>query len=186
MSQNSALSRSLLLIGVSSALFGLCPQASAQTEVATSWHEQINLPPLGEASLYLPVPSPPVRLVIRLSDRRVYLYHNDQIETSYPIAIGRRGWETPTGEFAVRQKLKNPAWEHPWTGEVVPPGPDNPLGVGWVGFWSDGVNSIGFHGTPDESLVGQAVSHGCIRMRNADILDLYAQVEVGTPVVVEP
>lgn len=184
MSQKSPLSRSLLLIAAT-ALLG-CPPALAQTEVATIGNEPIKLPPLGEASLYLPVPSPPVRLVIRLGDRRVYLYRNDQIETSYPIAVGREGWETPTGEFAVNQKLKNPAWEHPWTGEVVPPGPDNPLGVGWVGFWTDGVNAIGFHGTPDESLVGQAVSHGCIRMRNADIMALYAQVEIGTPVMVEP
>ncbi|WP_448572469.1 L,D-transpeptidase, partial [Trichothermofontia sp.] len=68
---------------------------------------------------------------------------------------------------------------------VIPPGPDNPLGPRWIGFWTDGKNFIGFHGTPNESLIGQAVSHGCVRMRNQDIQALYAQVEMGTPVVVE-
>ncbi|MGF1478651.1 MAG: L,D-transpeptidase [Cyanophyceae cyanobacterium] len=157
---------------------------SAQAVLATGWN-QLELPSLGDPAQYLPVPQAEIRLVIRLSDRRVYLYSDEELTASYPIAVGKRGWETPTGVFAVRQKLKNPAWEHPWTGEIVPPGPNNPLGAGWVGFWTDGVNSIGFHGTPDESLIGQAVSHGCVRMRNADVLALYEQVEVGTLVVVE-
>jgi lipoprotein-anchoring transpeptidase ErfK/SrfK len=55
-----------------------------------------------------------------------------------------------------------------------------------VGFWSDGNNVIGFHGTPEEALIGQAVSHGCVRMRNADVAEFFDRVQVGTPVVVEP
>ncbi len=147
---------------------------------------QPELPPLGAPSLYLPDIPQEVRLVIRLSDRRVYLYQGDRVQESYPIAIGKAGWETPVGEHEVINKQRNPTWEHPWTGEIVPPGPDNPLGVGWIGFWTDGLNYIGFHGTPAEHLVGQAVSHGCVRMRNQDILALYAKVNVGTPVIVEP
>lgn len=140
-----------------------------------------SIPPISDLT-----PVDGVELVIRLSDRRVYLYRHGELQTSYPIAIGRTGWDTPTGRFAVRQMVIDPAWKHPWTGEVVPPGVDNPLGVRWIGFWSDGTNAIGFHGTPDESLIGQAVSHGCVRMRNADVVALFEQVSVGTPVVVQP
>ena len=127
-----------------------------------------------------------IHLVIKLSQRRVYVYQEDQILTSYLIAIGKVGWETPTGKFQVIQKLHNPTWKHPWTGEVVPPGPANPLGDRWIGFWTNGENYIGFHGTTEEKLIGQAVSHGCIRMRNQDVRVLFEKVVVGTPVVVKP
>ncbi|MBD2004610.1 MULTISPECIES: L,D-transpeptidase [Cyanophyceae] len=150
------------------------------------------LPPLGSPSLYLPIEeaSPTstltdTQLVIKLSDRKVYVYRDKQVKGSYPIAVGKAGWETPTGTFKVIAMQRNPSWEHPWSGKVIPPGADNPLGARWIGFWTDGKNFIGFHGTPQEQLVGQAVSHGCIRMRNKDILALYAQVAIGTPVVVE-
>lgn len=124
-------------------------------------------------------------LVIRLNQRRVYVYENDNLMVSYPVAIGKGGWETPKGEWKVDQMLRNPSWQHPWTGEIVPPGPDNPLGRRWIGFWSDGVNAIGFHGTPNENLVGQAVSHGCVRMKNAHIDALFQQIAMGATVRVE-
>ncbi|MGF1457500.1 MAG: L,D-transpeptidase [Leptolyngbyaceae cyanobacterium] len=140
-----------------------------------------------DPTLFLPVPSERIsRLVLKLSERRLYAYSGEQVVASYPVAIGREGWQTPTGEFAIFQQVQNPAWEHPLTGEVVPPGPENPLGVRWIGFWSDGVNAIGFHGTPDEHLIGQAVSHGCVRMRNADVIELYDRVQLGTQVLVQP
>lgn len=125
------------------------------------------------------------RLTIKLRERRVYVYEGDRVQASYPIAIGRAGWETPTGTFRVLDKIQNPAWEHPWTGEVIPPGPNNPLGTRWIAFWTDGKNFIGFHGTPNERLIGQAVSHGCIRMRNRDVVALYELVKIGTPVTVQ-
>ena len=125
-------------------------------------------------------------LVIKLSDRRVYLYRGNEIKASYPVAIGKAGWETPVGSYKVMEMQRDPVWEHPWTGQLVPPGAKNPLGARWIGFWTDGKNFIGFHGTPQEKLVGQAVSHGCVRMRNQDILALYAQVDIGTPVTVKP
>ena len=131
-------------------------------------------------------PNEKIYLVIRLSDRRVYVYQDDQLKTSYPIAIGREGWETPTGTHKVIQKIPNPSWKHPFTGEIIPPGPENPLGKRWIGFWTDGTNYIGFHGTPKEETVGQAASHGCVRMLNQDVLALFEKVGIGTIVVVEP
>ncbi|NEO87588.1 MAG: L,D-transpeptidase [Spirulina sp. SIO3F2] len=140
-----------------------------------------DIPPLGSAADFLPVEQ---HLVLDLSDRQVYLYLNGEQIAAYPVAVGRAGWETPIGEFEVFQRVANPIWQHPFTEEIVPPGPENPLGARWLGFWTDGTNAIGFHGTPHEELIGQAVSHGCVRMRNADIEVLFEQIEVGTPVIV--
>jgi lipoprotein-anchoring transpeptidase ErfK/SrfK len=125
------------------------------------------------------------QLVIRLRERRVYVYQKNRVVAKYPIAIGKAKWETPRGNFKVSHKERHPAWENPFTGKVIPPGSDNPLGVAWIGFWSDGRNEIGFHGTPQENLIGQAVSHGCVRMRNKDVIALFEQVDVGTPVKVQ-
>ncbi|MBE9012089.1 L,D-transpeptidase [Pseudanabaenaceae cyanobacterium LEGE 13415] len=135
-----------------------------------------------------PSPSPVIetRLIVDLSDRKVRLYENKKLKATYAIAIGQEGWETPTGTFKVQQMYENPAWKHPITGEEIPPGDkDNPLGKRWIGFTSQDKLLIGFHGTTDYSLIGQAVSHGCLRMRNADVIALYQQVQVGTPVIVK-
>jgi lipoprotein-anchoring transpeptidase ErfK/SrfK len=124
------------------------------------------------------------RLVVDLSDAKVYSYWGNQLIATYPVAVGQPGWETPIGTFKIQQKLRNPVWQQPITGDLIRTGPDNPLGNRWIGFWSDGRHRIGFHGTNKEQLVGQAVSHGCLRMRNPDIQALYEQVTIGTAVIV--
>lgn len=145
-----------------------------------------DVPPLGKPNDFLPPAEIPTRLVLKLRDRHVYVYRGNQLQASYPVAIGKAGWETPKGSYHVRKMVRNPYWEHPWTGVVIPPGPDNPLGTRWIGFWTDGRDEIGFHGTPDEQLIGQAVSHGCVRMRNRDVQALFEQVTIGTSVTVQP
>lgn len=127
-----------------------------------------------------------LRLEIQLSRRRVVLYRGDAVVKSYPIAVGRPGWETPKGTFMVKQMFKDPTWIHPLKKGIVIPGgdPENPLGRYWIGFWSDGKNWIGFHGTPNPRSVGTAASHGCIRMYNKDIEELFKQVSLGTVVTV--
>lgn len=173
-------------------ILGMQQQTTGKT-IAQAIELEQNATPEIAPSPNIPVvePSPEVaphntNLVIKLSDRRVYLYRDNILATSYPIAIGKAGWETPVGSYKVIEMQRDPAWQHPWTGKVIPPGAENPLGARWIGFWTDGKNFIGFHGTPQEKLIGQAVSHGCVRMRNKDILSLYAQVDVGTPVTVTP
>jgi lipoprotein-anchoring transpeptidase ErfK/SrfK len=128
----------------------------------------------------------PLRLEIKLSRRRVTMYRGGTIVKSYAIAVGRSGWETPTGTFQVKQMFRNPAWIHPLKKGVFIPGgdPENPLGRYWIGFWSDGKNWIGFHGTDNPKSVGTAASHGCIRMYNADIEELFKKVSLGTEVKV--
>lgn len=127
-----------------------------------------------------------LRLEIRLSRRQVTLYRGDAPLKSYPIAVGRPGWETPVGSYEVKQMIKNPTWVHPLQKGVVIPGgdPENPLGRYWIGFWTDGKNWIGFHGTPTPRSVGRAASHGCVRMYNKDVEELFKQVAIGTVVTV--
>jgi len=137
-------------------------------------------------------------LLLKLEERRLYLYVGDgdpstrpEVE-SFPVAIGRREYPTPTGHYKVRNKIVNPDfvvfdWKDPSHDvRTIPPGPDNPLGLRWIGFAQAHGWEIGFHGTPHPEVLGQAVSHGCVRMRNADIVRLYDRVRVGTPVIVEP
>lgn len=127
-----------------------------------------------------------VRLTLSLSNRSLEVSEPGKITTVYEVAVGQEDWQTPTGEFTVMSKLENPAWQHPLTKEEIPPGPDNPLGSRWIGFWSDGEAQIGFHGTNQEDLIGEAVSHGCVRMRNRDIQELYNRLVIGTKVLVVP
>jgi L,D-transpeptidase ErfK/SrfK len=126
-----------------------------------------------------------MRLVLNLGERRVFVYEGSDVKASYPVAVGKPGWETPPGSYQVISMLQDPGWISPFTGEEIPPGPDNPLGDRWIGFWTDGTNYIGFHGTPNRDSVGQAASHGCVRMFNEHIRQLYEMVDMGTPVIVE-
>ena len=128
----------------------------------------------------------PLRLEIQLKRRQVALYRGKTLLKRYPIAVGKPGWETPKGTFQVKQMFRNPTWVHPLKKGIVIPGgdPENPLGRYWIGFWTDGKNWIGFHGTPNPQSVGRAVSHGCIRMYNKDIEELFKKVSLGTEVKV--
>ncbi|WP_373539973.1 L,D-transpeptidase family protein [Chamaesiphon sp.] len=125
-----------------------------------------------------------INLVLKLKQRRVYVYQGEKLIRKYPVAIGKKGWETPTGEWQVMEKIRNPAWTSFKTGEVFPPGTQNPLGARWIGFWTDGRDVIGFHGTANLKSIGKAASHGCVRMRNRDVRALFPLVKVGTTVKV--
>lgn len=128
----------------------------------------------------------PIRLEIKLNRRRVTVYRGTTPIKSYAIAVGKPGWETPKGTYKVQQMFRNPTWIHPLKKGITIPGgdPDNPLGPYWIGFWTDGKNWIGFHGTPNPQSVGTAASHGCVRMYNQDIKELFQKVSLGTEVKV--
>lgn len=126
-----------------------------------------------------------VRIEIDLSDRRLTLFYGTKRAKVFPVAVGREGWRTPVGEFQVQQMIRDPAWINPFTGAMIPGGhARNPLGRHWIGFWTDGNNWIGMHGTPNPDSVGREASHGCIRLYNEDIEELFRLVQVGTPVSV--
>ncbi len=127
-----------------------------------------------------------VRLVVQRSQRRVVVYKGKKVVAKYPIAVGKPGWETPIGAFTVINKEEDPIFKSFKTGIIIEPGPDNPLGVRWIGIWTDGKTQLGFHGTDQPELIGKAVSHGCIRMHNKDVIALYKYVAIGTVVQVDP
>ncbi len=147
------------------------PVASPATKPANATNNQPNI-------------TDQVALILKLKEKRVYVYQGEKIVANYPVAIGKKGWETPLGEWQVMEKVKNPGWTSFKDGSVLPPGPKNPLGERWIGFWTDGQDVIGFHGTPDVKSIGKAASHGCVRMRNRDVKALYPLVKVGTTVKV--
>lgn len=126
------------------------------------------------------------RLVLSLRSRRVYLYRGRMLISSYPVAIGTDETPTPQGEFTVSKMVENPVWQSPWTGEIHAPGPNSALGLRWIEFASTEAGSFGFHGTPTIESIGQAASNGCVRMYNEDVVALFSQVSVGTPVLIEP
>lgn len=141
-------------------------------------------------------PGPRQGIVLNLAELRLYYYpparegEAPRVET-YPIGIGRLDWQTPLGTTTVTTKLENPAWyppqsiirEHAERGEtlpnVVPPGPDNPLGEHAMMLDIPGYL---IHGTNRPQGVGMRVSHGCIRMLPGDIEDLIYRVPKGTQV----
>jgi L,D-transpeptidase-like protein len=105
---------------------------------------------------------------------------------AYRVAVGRPGFPTPTGRFAVFTKQVNPSWTAPsWAGPVagrtIPGGSGaNPIKARWIGF----TGSVGFHGTADLSSLGSEASHGCVRMSVPGVISLYRKVRIGTPVLV--
>ncbi|MEP1059826.1 MULTISPECIES: L,D-transpeptidase [Cyanophyceae] len=126
-------------------------------------------------------------LEIHLNRRQAVLYQGNTPIKRYPIGTGREGWKTPLGNFHVMQKKRNPTWINPFTDErITANDPRNPLRGYWIGFWTNGKNWIGFHGTLDASSVGRAASHGCIHMYDSDLRDLFSHVSLGTPVKVLP
>ena len=115
-------------------------------------------------------------------------YHHLKLEKSYTIAVGQQGLETPAGLYHAQDKQVNPSWHVPnsaWAGslagQVIPPGPADPIKARWIGI-ADGA---GIHGTDELSSLGSAASHGCVRMAIPDVIDLYDRVQVGDPIYVQ-
>ncbi|MEL7243929.1 MAG: L,D-transpeptidase [Cyanobacteria bacterium J06573_2] len=127
-----------------------------------------------------------VHLVVKLGARQVQVYRGNALVKSYPIAVGKPGYETPQGAFNVFSKEIDPVFTNFKTGVVIKPGINNPLGSRWIGVWTDGKTQIGFHGTNRPQSIGRAASHGCIRMHDKDVIELFRKVEVGTLVKIEP
>lgn len=116
------------------------------------------------------------------------LYKDGQYYKEYPVGVGSsRISITPLGDFEITRKVKNPIWEHPHKpiGQVrVGNSPYNPLGKYWLEFHSNKTGAFGIHGTNEPKSVGSFVSHGCIRMHNEDIVELFNMIDIGTPVYI--
>jgi lipoprotein-anchoring transpeptidase ErfK/SrfK len=131
----------------------------------------------------------PAVIIVNRGAFKLTLYKDLKPVKSYGIAVGQVGLETPAGLYHIQNKAVNPAWTMPnsdWVapkdrGKVIPGGtPENPLKARWLGIYA----GAGIHGTSEDSSIGSAASHGCIRMHIPDVIELYPQVPVGAPVYI--
>ena len=147
-------------------------------------------------------PPPSTELVLDRRQRLLRVMAEGRELRRFPVGVGMPGWETPVGRFQVIEMATDPVWRHPAKGTIYPPGPSNPLGSRWIGFHHDcrdrsgfngqehlevkGCATAGFHGTNDRASVGRAASHGCVRLFDEHVRELFQLVRVGTPVTVLP
>jgi len=116
-------------------------------------------------------------LVVSLSDKRMAVVDHGAVRKIYPVAVGKPSTPSPTGTFRVISRVANPTYYH--NGTVVLPGAGNPVGTRWIGLSERG---YGIHGTNAPGSIGKAASHGCIRMKQRDLEELFAMLKTGEAV----
>ena len=121
---------------------------------------------------------------ISLKSRYLTLLDGGEVIGKYPIAIGAPESPTPAGRYAITKM--DPAPTYHKKGKVIAPGPENPVGVRYVAYVQIGTGEYAIHGTawPNWVKLRAAVSLGCIRMLNNDVIQVYNRIKLGTPVVV--
>jgi lipoprotein-anchoring transpeptidase ErfK/SrfK len=131
----------------------------------------------------------PAYIVVDRATFKLMFYEHLKLAKTFEIAVGMEGLETPAGLHKIEWEQEDPSWYVPkkaWAGAlagtVVPPGPNDPIKARFMSF--DG--GAGIHGIdPSEySSIGHDASHGCVRMRIPDVIDLYSHSPVGTPVYI--
>jgi hypothetical protein len=135
----------------------------------------------------LRIPTDEVHTRVYVAARWLLYMHGAEVVAAWSIGVGRPGEETPTGEFAIGPKQKDPVWFRPGHDPVPFGDPENPLGTRWLPWFAGGEKTgFGFHGTNEPEAVGGRVSQGCVRMRNEDVELLYEILPQGARVVVRP
>ncbi len=128
-------------------------------------------------------------IVVHVDTNRLDLYEGFNVARSWDVATAKPGWTTPVGEWSLYQKRENPTWYNPaldsWGASmpaIVPGGPGNPMGTRALYITAPGL--IRIHGTTSPDSIGRYASHGCIRMHNEQVEELYELVPVGTKVII--
>jgi lipoprotein-anchoring transpeptidase ErfK/SrfK len=117
------------------------------------------------------------RIVVSIPDRKLALVEDGRPVKIYRVAVGAAATPSPAGNFTIIARVAHPTWFGP--GKVVPPGKSNPLGPRWIGLSRKG---YGIHGTSSPRSIGRPASHGCIRMHNTEVEELFGLVAVGDAV----
>jgi lipoprotein-anchoring transpeptidase ErfK/SrfK len=121
-------------------------------------------------------------IVINLSNCRLSLRDGDKLIKIYPVCVGAKDTPTPIGDYKVTNKAIDPVWfsDASTGGKGIIPGgdPRNELGTRWIGFKP----AFGIHGTIFPDSIGKPESHGCVRMHNKDVEELYDLVSEGVPI----
>lgn len=128
------------------------------------------------------------RVVANKADQTLYAYNGDKLVATYPTTVGSSSTPSPQGTFKIVNKVKMP-WYKATVGEgsgkevhMIPPGPNNPVGVVWMGLSKP---SYGLHGSPKPEGISRQASAGCVRLTNWDVLEVYANIENGATVVLQ-
>lgn len=137
-------------------------------------------------TLWILPPTKRQGIVVNIPELRLYrFFPKTRTVTTYPVGIGDLETETPLGIYTVARKDVDPEWKVPpdrrekYGYEIMPPGPDNPLGKYWIGLSN---RKYGIHGTNNAWSIGRSVSGGCIRLYPEHISRLYREVPIGTHV----
>jgi L,D-transpeptidase ErfK/SrfK len=128
-------------------------------------------------SLACAAQEPQRQIIVSIPDRKLALLEDGDVVKVYDVAVGATKSPSPTGDFTIVNRLENPTYYRP--GVVIEPGASNPLGTRWMGLSQKG---FGIHGTNQPQSIGQAASHGCIRMAQSDLEELFTLVHVGDAV----
>lgn len=166
-------------------------QSSCNLKVDGKWSEQCleilaNQLMTGITDCEDQIASPPTEgkwITINKTKRILTLYENKKVLQKYPVAIGNPPSLTPHGKFTVVSRVVNPTWGGGGYAKPVKGGiPQNPLGYRWMGLsYKDG-GTLGIHGNNSPYSIGTNVSHGCIRMINSDVEQLFTVVPISAPV----
>lgn len=149
--------------------------------ISEAWLRKINRQKELMAGMRIFIPVDQDNIFIDKGLRRLVWFRGATIIKIYSIAIGKKETETPEGDYRIVDKIANPTWykEH----EVIPPGdPKNLLGTRWLGLDHKG---YGIHGTKNPHSIGLAASHGCVRMLNRDVEELFDWIPIGTRVLIQ-
>ena len=114
------------------------------------------------------------RVVVSIPDRKLAVIEDGTTVEVYDVAVGKPSTPSPVGTFTIVNRVSNPTYYKP--GKIVGPGRANPIGTRWIGLSAKG---YGIHGTDAPASIGFAKSHGCIRLRNQDVEQLFARVRSG-------
>jgi lipoprotein-anchoring transpeptidase ErfK/SrfK len=120
-----------------------------------------------------------VVILVSIPDRKLAVIEGGKLTHTFPVAVGKESSPSPSGDFTIVSRVVEPTYYHP--GVVIPAGPQNPLGTRWIGLSKKG---LGIHGTSEPGSIGKAASHGCIRMRRADLEQLFTLVRGGDVVTI--
>ena len=160
------------------ALWGL--QKSLQDGQPRRVLDQVTKPKVTDESLSTVI-------LVHANANKLYVYKNGRIARTFGVATGTSSYPTPTGHFRVTQKRFMPTWYNPYSSwsrsmpATIGPGASNPLGLRALNISAPGIR---IHGSPASYSIGYNASHGCIRMHNREVVQLFPMIPNGTQVFI--
>lgn len=153
---------------------------ASRFKVSQEWLELANKRKVLKEGQSVLIPKLKDRILVDKKKRILIWMRGQEVVKTYRVSIGKAGSETPEGGFKIVNKVENPIWYR--LGQVHPPeSPDNLLGTRWLGFDH---KSYGIHGTRHPNTIGEAASHGCVRMYNHEVEEIFRWIPVGTKVMI--